>query len=70
MKNQASSQNNTAAVPDRLLYSLEETAQLLSLSRLTVVRMAYKGTLTTKKIGRRRLVPKTSIEKLIRESVG
>ena len=58
------------AIQERLLYSLEETAQLLSLSRLTVQRMAYRGELVTKKIGRRRLVTKASIEKLIRESVG
>lgn len=57
-------------IPERLLYSIEETATLLSLSRMTVLRMTYKNTLVSKKIGRRRLVTKASIDKLIRQSVG
>lgn len=61
---------STTTHPDRLLYSLDETAQLLSLSRLTVVRLANKGKLESKKIGGRRLIPKASIEKLVRQSIG
>ncbi len=57
-------------IPERLLYSIEETGSLLSLSRMTVLRMTYKGTLEAKKIGRRRLITKASIDKLIRQSLG
>ena len=43
---------------------------MLSLSRMTVLRMTYKGKLETKKIGRRRLITRTSIDKLVRQSIG
>lgn len=57
-------------IPERLLYSIEETGSLLSLSRATILRMTFKGTLEAKKIGKRRLITKASIDKLIRRSVG
>ena len=57
-------------IPERLLYSIDETATLLSLSRMTILRMTYKDKLEAKKIGRRRLITKASIDKLIRQSIG
>lgn len=57
-------------VPERILHSIEETATLLSLSRMTVIRMTYRGKLETRKIGRRRLITRASIDKLVRQSVG
>ena len=57
-------------IPERILHSIEETASMLSLSRMTVLRMTYKGKLETKKIGRRRLITRTSIDKLVRQSIG
>ncbi len=61
---------STTNIPERLLYSIDETASLLSLSRMTILRMTYKDKLEAKKIGKRRLITKASIDKLIRQSQG
>lgn len=45
------------ARPERLLYSIAETAELLSLSYREVYRLAQRGELDTVRGGRRRLVP-------------
>ena len=61
---------NILNIPERILHSIEETASMLSLSRMTVLRMTYKGELESKKLGRRRLITRKSIDKLVRQSIG
>ena len=61
---------NILNIPERILHSIEETDSMLSLSRMTVLRMTYKGELESKKLGRRRLITRKSIDKLVRQSIG
>lgn len=57
-----------AAEPSaRLLYSLDETAQLLSISVLKARRLAASGDLFTVHLGRRVLVPAEEVERYVEE---
>lgn len=49
---------------DRLQYSMDEAARLLSMSRRSLERMAADGELKTIKPRGRRFVPATEIERL------
>ena len=51
----------------RLVYSILETAHTLNLSRATVYRLLTQGKIASIKIGSRRLIPRSSIEILVRE---
>jgi excisionase family DNA binding protein len=53
--------------PQRLLYSVREVAELLSVDKNTVYQLAYSGKLATVKLGRRRLVPAEAFEALVSE---
>ena len=55
------------AAPVRGLYSIKETAELLSVQPAYVYALAYSGRLKTVKLGRRRLVPSEAFEALIAE---
>lgn len=46
----------------RLLHDLDETAELLSISRRVVDRLIKDGKIDTVKLGRRRLVPHEALE--------
>jgi excisionase family DNA binding protein len=46
----------------RLLHDLDETAELLSISRRVVDRLVRDGEIDTVKLGRRRLVPHEALE--------
>lgn len=46
----------------RLLHDLDETADLLSISRRVVDRLIKDGAIDTVKLGRRRLVPHEALE--------
>lgn len=46
----------------RLLHDLDETAELLSISRRVVDRLVRDGKIDTVKLGRRRLVPHEALE--------
>lgn len=46
----------------RLLHDLDETAELLSISRRVVDRLIKDGEIDTVKLGRRRLVPHEALE--------
>lgn len=48
--------------PTRLLHDLDETAELLSISRRVVDRLVRDGKIDTVKLGRRRLVPHEALE--------
>lgn len=50
---------------NRKLFSLDETAAALAVSRRTIMREADRGYLPTVKIGRRRLVPAVELEKYL-----
>lgn len=48
-------------------YSPAEAAAQLSISRSHVYNMMTAGALTSVKIGRRRIIPRTEIERLLKE---
>jgi excisionase family DNA binding protein len=50
-----------------LVYSICEAAHALNLSRATVYRLLGQGRIASIKIGSRRLIPRSSIEILVRE---
>ena len=45
------------AVPARRLYSVQETAELLSVTTKYIFDLIYSGQLSTVRLGRRRLIP-------------
>lgn len=49
----------------RLLHDLDETADLLSISRRVVDRLVKDGKIDTVKLGRRRLVPHDALEEYV-----
>jgi len=49
---------------ERLLYSLEEAAEILGISKHTVARDARLGLIASKHYGRRILIPKAEIERI------
>ncbi len=53
---------------DKLLVSVEEAAQLLSINRCTVYDMLGRGDLPSVKIGRRRLISRQSLVDFISRS--
>lgn len=52
----------------KLAYSIKEAAEMLSISPLTVKRLAYKGKLKTSKIGSRRVVHASDLERLLKRT--
>jgi excisionase family DNA binding protein len=55
----------TTTPPARRLYSIQEVAQLLSVTVKHVYEMAYAGQLATVKLGRRRLVTAEELDRFI-----
>jgi excisionase family DNA binding protein len=53
------------AAPARRLYSINEVAELLSVTPKHIYAMAYSGELPTVKLGRRRLVPAEVLDTFI-----
>ena len=49
----------------RYAYSLDEAARSISLSRRTLYQLIDAGMLRTVKLGRRRLVPREELERLV-----
>jgi excisionase family DNA binding protein len=49
-----------------LVYTVEETAALLKVSRRTVNNLLRRGELVRRKIGSRTIIPRTSIEAFLR----
>jgi excisionase family DNA binding protein len=50
----------------RRVYSILEAAHVLNLSRATLYRLLAEGRIASIKIGSRRLIPRTSIDDLLR----
>ncbi len=48
---------------DRLVYSVEETAKLLGISRSSAYEAVHRGEVPSMRIGRRILVPKAALER-------
>ncbi len=51
-----------ASQVEKVMYSIEETAQALGISSRHVYRLVYDGTLPVKRIGRRVLVSRRALE--------
>lgn len=49
-------------IKTRFLYTIAEAAELLSLSRSTLYKLISSGALKSRKVRRRRMVPRSSIE--------
>jgi excisionase family DNA binding protein len=61
----SSTQPAGVAPPVRKLYSIAETAELLSVTSKHIFALAYSGELATVKLGRRRLVPAEALDAFI-----
>lgn len=53
---------------DKLTHTVEEAARLLGLSRNSAYEAARRGEIPTIRIGRRLLVPKKALERMLEES--
>jgi excisionase family DNA binding protein len=49
----------------RLAYSIDETASMLGVSRPTLYKMIWRAELRTVKVGSRRLVPASELDRLL-----
>ena len=56
-----------SAAPVKLLYTIEEAANTLSLSRRTFYNLITQGTVYTVKIGRSRRVPMIALQKYVEQ---
>ncbi len=50
---------------DKLTYTVEETGKALGLSRASAYKAVHDGTIPTIRIGRRLVVPRVQLEKLL-----
>lgn len=50
---------------ERLTYTVEEVARMLGISRLSAYQAVHKGEIPSIKIGRRFLIPKRALERLL-----
>lgn len=53
---------------EKLVYSVPEVGRLLSLSRATSYMLANQGIIPTIRLGRRLVVPKIAIERMLAEA--
>ena len=58
----------TPALP-RLAYTMEETAEILGVSYITVHRLLKRGLLRSSTALRHKLIPMTEIQRFLRESM-
>jgi excisionase family DNA binding protein len=54
--------------PDRLTWSIPEAAQVLGISRASAYEAAHRGELPVRVIGRRMLVPRVALLRLLNEA--
>ena len=54
--------------PDRLTWSITEVAQVLGISRASTYEAAHRGELPVRVIGRRLLVPRVALLRLLNEA--
>jgi excisionase family DNA binding protein len=55
-------------LPDRLTWSITEAAQVLGISRASAYEAAHRGELPVRVIGRRILVPRVALLRLLNEA--
>lgn len=65
--NATATQNPTATLP-RLAFTMKETAEILGVSYITVHRLLKRGKLRASDAIRNKVIPRTEIEKFLRES--
>jgi hypothetical protein len=56
-------------VPKKLMYTMKDVAQLLSMSPISVYRLIQRGLLQSSSASRYKLIPAGSIEKFIKNSM-
>jgi excisionase family DNA binding protein len=56
-------------VPKKLMYTLKDVAQLLSMSPSTVYRLIQRGLLQSSTASRRRLIPARSLERFVKNLI-
>jgi len=59
--------NTHEPIPERRLYSLRETRQIINLSNATIWRRIARGDLDAVKVGSRTFIPVESIERFLAE---
>jgi excisionase family DNA binding protein len=64
---EASQRTSTPKVGDRLTWTVAEAAQLLGISRTCAYEAAHRGELPVRTIGRRMVVPRTALLRLLDE---
>jgi excisionase family DNA binding protein len=64
---EASQRTPTPQVIDRLTWTIAEAAQLLGVSRTCAYEAAHRGELPVRMIGRRMVVPRTALLRLLDE---
>ncbi len=57
-------------VPESLVYNVPTAGKLLNLSRATAYSLATQGVIPTVRFGKRILVPKAALEKMLSEAGG
>ena len=55
---------------DKLLLTRKEAAELLSLSARSIDYLIAQGRLPSRKIGKRRLIPRIAVEKMAKDGCG
>jgi excisionase family DNA binding protein len=55
---------------DKLLYSKEETAEIIGLSKHTIARDVHLGRIAVRRYGRRVLIPREEILRIATEGMG
>jgi excisionase family DNA binding protein len=55
---------------ERLLFTVEQCAEALGIGRTKAYELVLKGEISSVKVGRRRLVPRWALEKIIRKLEG
>ena len=60
--------SETTASPPRLAYSMRETSEMLGVSYITVHRLLKRGRLRASDALRNKVIPKSEIERFLRES--
>ena len=64
-----SASEGTAGTPDRL-YSIDQTCEILGCGRSLIYSEFAAGRLTSLKVGRRRLIPRSAIAQYVRDGGG
>lgn len=61
-------QRTEAKQPYRLAYTVQETAELIGVSPITVYRLIYRGLLRANKYLRRKIISKKELERFLEEN--